>query len=146
MWSDLLRVLPRFSSAVLTFRDAQGYPFSVRCHPRADEATQSFTLEIPKNVPACPGPASLLWHLHDERLWNQLSYTTRGHVEQEGAEWRYTPTHYTPGLGIGGVPAFVGFVFSARRIAAGYLSRRGLARPRVPWRQINAIKAQALRS
>ena len=46
----------------------------------------------------------------------------------------------------GGVPAFVGFVFSARRIAAGYLSRRALARPRVPWRQINAIKAQALLS
>ena len=63
-----------------------------------------------------------------------------------GAQWRYVPTRYTPGLGIGGVRAFVGFVFSARRIAAGYLSRRGLARPRVPWRQINAIKAQALRN
>ena len=146
MWSDLSGVLPRFSSAVLTFRDTDGYPFSVRCHARADDATQSLTLEIPNNVPVCPGPASLLWHRHDERLWNQLSYTTRGHVELERTQWRYTPTHYTPGLGIGGVPAFVRFVFSARRIVAAYLSRRGLARPRVPWRQINAIKAQALRS
>ena len=67
-------------------------------------------------------------------------------MEQVATAWRYTPTHYTPGLGIGGVPAFIGFVFGARRTAAGYLSRRGLAWPRVPWRQINAIKAQAVRS
>ena len=146
MWSDLARVLPRFSSAVLTFRDEQGYPFSMRCHPRADDASQSFVLDIPTNVPLRPGQASLLWHLHDERLWNQVSYATRGHLEQVAAEWRYMPTHYTPGLGIGGVPAFVRFVFSDRSIAAGYLARRGLARPRVPWRQINAIKAHALDS
>jgi hypothetical protein len=145
VWTDLVRVASRFSSAVLTFRDAEGYPFSVRCHPQADDATESFQLEIPVNVPVCAGPASLLWHLHDERLWNQVSYSTRGQLEQVGTYWRYTPTRYTPGVGIGGVTAFVRFVFGARRTAAGYLTRRGLARPRVPWQQIDAIKSRALR-
>jgi pimeloyl-ACP methyl ester carboxylesterase len=48
------------------------------------------------------------------------------------SRWRYTPRRYMPGLGIGGVPAFVRFVFSARGTAAGSLARRGLARRRVP--------------
>ena len=144
MWRDLAQVLPRFSSAVLTFRDAEGYPFSLRCQPQPEPATHSFRIEIPSGVPARAGPAGLLWHRHDEQLWRQVSYTTRGRLEQVGSAWRYTPTHYTPGLGIGGVPAFVRFVLGARRTTAAYLARRGLARPRVPWRQINAIKAQAL--
>ena len=149
MWPDLARVLPRFSSAVLTFRDAEGYPFSLRCRPQPEPATQSFRLDIPPGVPVRAGPAGLLWHRHDERLWKQVSYTTRGRLEHAeagaGTTWRYTPTHYTPGLGTGGVPAFVRLVLGARRTTAAYLARRRLARPRVPWRQINAIKAQALR-
>ena len=144
MWTDLVRVLPRFSSAVLTFYAEEGYPFSLRCQPRPDSPTESFWIEVPASVPVRPGPASLLWHLHDAHLWNQVSYTTCGRLQQAGTAWRYTPTSYTPGLGIGGLPAFVRFAFGARRISAGYLARRGLERPRVPWQQINAIKRHAL--
>lgn len=144
MWTDLVKALPNFSTAVLTFRDADGYPYSLRCVPHADPATQSFRLDVPAGVGLQAGPASLLWHRHDEQLWNQVSYSTRGHVALVAGEWRYTPSHYAPGLGLGGVPAFVGFLFGARRATRRYLRRRHLARPKVPWAQIIAIKKEAL--
>ena len=144
MWADLYKAVPNFSTAVLTFRDPDGYPSSTRCSFVADAATQSFVLDIPAGVTVQPGPASLLWHRHDEQLWNQVSYTTRGRLEQMDGAWRYTPTRYSPGLGVGGVPAFIGFVFGARRTTRRYLHRRHLARPKVPWDQIIAIKKQAL--
>jgi hypothetical protein len=144
MRNDLLRALPRFRSAVLTFRDAHGYPFSVRCHPLPDPGSESFTVHVPEGVPARAGPASVLWHAHDEQLWNQVSYTTRGVLERVGTGWRYRPAHYTPGLGIRGVPGLVQFVVGARRTTAAYLARRRLERPKVPWGQINAIKSRTL--
>ena len=144
MWTDLQQVLPRFSSAVLTFVDDHGYPFSVRCQPTPEPTTQSFRLDAPSAVPLRAGPAGLLWHWHDERLWNQVSYSTRGRLERIADTWIYCPTHYTPGMGVGGVLSLLKFVSNARRNAAAYLSRRDLKRPRVPWRQINKIKAEAL--
>jgi hypothetical protein len=36
----------------------------------------------------------------------------------------------------------VRFVVGSRRTAKRYLRRRGLSRPRIPWREINGIKAQ----
>jgi hypothetical protein len=144
VWTDLARILDRFPSAVLTASDAEGYPFSVRCHPSPDAATRSFQLELPGDLPLQPGPAGLLWHRHDDHLWNQLSYTTRGRLERADSGWRYTPTHYTPGLGLGGTLAFVRFLIGARGTTNRYLTRRGLPRPHVPWRAICAIKAEAL--
>ncbi len=144
MWADLERALPRLASAVLTIRDADGYPFSIRCRPEPDRSSRSFRVELPANVPIRPGPAGLLWHVHDDHLWNQVSYTTRGRLERTSTGWRYTPTHYTPGLGIGGPVAFARFLLGARRRTAAYLARRGLARPQVPWREIDAIKTRAL--
>ena len=144
MWADLAGVLPRFSSAVLTFRDADGYPFSVRCQPRPDATTETFLIDLPVGVPVSAGPAGMLWHSFDDQLWNQVSYTTRGQLQEADSGWRYTPTHFTPGAGVGGATAMLGFIVAARRTTRRYLRRRHLARPRIPWQQINHIKKQAL--
>ena len=38
MWTEITEHLAEFDSAVLTWVDATGYPFSARCQARADPA------------------------------------------------------------------------------------------------------------
>lgn len=144
MWTDLVAVIPRFSSAVLTFRDPDGYPFSVRCHAEPDGTTETFLVDVSAGVPIAAGPAGLLWHSFDNQLWNQQSYSTRGQLQHTQSGWRYTPTHFSPGAGVGGVLTMLGFIAGARRTTRHYLRRRHLARPRIPWQDINQIKKQTL--
>jgi hypothetical protein len=103
-----------------------------------------FHIDIPAGVPVSAGAAGLLWHSFDDQLWNQVSYTTRGQLHDHESGWRYTPTHFTPGAGVGGVTAMLGFIVGARRTTRYYLRRRHLARPEVTWQQINEIKKQTL--
>ena len=55
MWTELVRYHALFDSAVLTGRDAAGYPFSVRCSPRLDAATQTLRLALPAGTAAGAG-------------------------------------------------------------------------------------------
>jgi hypothetical protein len=142
-WARVMARLAEFSSAVLAGRDAQGYPYSVRCQPQPDHATR--TLHVPE-LPGTllqSGPASLLCHWHDERLWNQRSFLVRGMLMRSGAEWVFQPRQYIEGVGYGGLMGLVRFVVGARRNAASYLAKRGLPRPRIPWDEVIAAKRQA---
>ena len=47
---------------------------------------------------------------------------------------------FVPGGGIGGAWGTARAVIGIRRSAARYLRKRGLARPRVPWSEIEALK------
>ncbi len=140
-WERLLGQLARYESAVLNGLDADGYPFSVRCHPQPDAATR--TLLLPDvTAPLRDGPASLLCHWHDERLWNQRSFVARGQIARDGAGWRFTPTQLIPG--IENNPLALGrFFLHARSVAAGYLAKRGLPRPVIPWDEVIRIKREA---
>lgn len=143
MWPELARLFPEFESAVLTGRDADGYPFSVRCRPLPDRAAQALRVQVGPAVPIQPGPASLLCHRHDERLWNQKSFLLRGVLESDGDAWQFRPRQLVPGVGLGGPLTFVRFVREARRAAARYLATRGLVRPRIPWAEVDAVKRTA---
>jgi hypothetical protein len=143
-WNAITRRLTEYGSAVLTGRDAEGYPYSVRCAPRPEAGSQSFLIAAPPGALLQAGPASLLCHKHDDWLWHQRSFLARGTLERDGEGWRFRPRHFVPGIGEGGALGLVRFVVGARRATSRYLATRGLPRPTVPWEQIQEIKRAAL--
>ena len=96
-WERLLAQFARYESAVLNGLDADGYPYSVRCHPQPDATTRTLLMSDVA-APLQDGPASLLCHWHDERLWKQRSFVARGRIARDGAGWRFTPTQLIPGI------------------------------------------------
>lgn len=143
MWDDIVRHLPDFESAVLTGLDPEGYPYSVRCQPRTDPGERVIRVRLPVETPLRAGPASLLCHRHDEDLWNLKSFLVRGTLSRDAQGWSFRPQRFVPAAGIGGPMGMVLFITGSRRSARRYLEKRGLSRPRIPWEEINAIKAQA---
>jgi hypothetical protein len=143
MWTSLAQYLPKFRDGVLTGLDAEGSPFSLRCQPQPDPAARVLRLPLPEEAPLRPGPACLLFHKHDDRLWNLLSFVVRGTLERNGQEWILRPVHFVPGVGIGGLMSYVRFLVDGRRTTSRYLRRRGLARPRIPWREWQEVFGQA---
>lgn len=143
MWDEIDRHLPSFESAVLTGLDGEGYPYSVRCLPRHDPAARALKMRLPAGIPVRSGPASLLCHRHDENLWNLKSFLVRGVLAREGEDWTFRPERLVPGAGIGGPMSMGRFILASRRSAKRYLEKRGLPRPRIPWEEVEKIKAQA---
>ena len=144
MWAEITKHLYEFESAVLSGLDEEGYPFSVRCRPYPDTfGPDVLTVWLPPGTPIRPGPASLLCHSHDENLWNLKSFLVRGALKKDAGGWSFEPGQFIPGAGIGGRPAMVQFFISCRRKTSRYLKKRGLARPRIPWDEINAAKKEA---
>jgi hypothetical protein len=141
MRAEITRHLYEFESAVLSGLDEEGYPFSVRCRPYPDTTgAEALKIWLPPGTPIRPGPASLLCHSHDENLWNLKSFLVRGVLGKDAGGWSFEPGRFIPGLGIGGLPAMIRFFFSSRRKASRYLRERNLARPSIPWDEINAAK------
>lgn len=142
MWRELTRHLGQYPSAVLTGHDATGYSFSVRCRPSVDAVAKVVRIDVAHDVGLQPGPASLLCHSHNLFLWNLRSFLVRGVLARDAAGWRFHVIKFVPGIGIGGVIGMMRFAVSKRRVARNYLADRGLARPRVPWDQLQALKSQ----
>jgi hypothetical protein len=142
MWTEIVKEMADFSTAVLTSVDASGYPFSIRCKPNPDSVAQVLRVQIPEYIQFKPGPAGLLYHKHDESLWNLKSLTLRGLLEQDAQGWFFRPLKYTPGAGIGGLPAMVKFVKDGRRSARQYLEKRHLPRPVIAWDTVHEIWAE----
>jgi len=141
MWAEITGHLYGFESAVLSGLDEAGYPFSVRCRPYPDPSgAEVLRIRLPADTVLRPGPASLLCHRHDENLWNLKSFLVRGSLDHDVGGWNFEPIRFVPGVGIGGLPAMMHFFVGSRRNAARYLKKRGLARPRIPWDEINAVK------
>jgi hypothetical protein len=145
MWGEILRNVTLYPSAVLTGRDADGYPYSVRCTPRPDLAARAFRVALPPETPIQPGPAGLLCHRHDEAMWNLQSFVARGALIRDEAGWRFEPRSSIPGMDQRSPRAMLRFLTDSRRRAKEYLAKRGLPRPAVPWAEIIAVKEQAKR-
>jgi hypothetical protein len=136
-------MLAHFPSAVLTGRDSEGYPLSLRCQPKVDLGRHVLRVSVLPTLPLEAGPAGLLCHEHDERLAHQRSFLVRGTLTREGEEWLFQPVEIIPGLGFGGPLGMLRFIRDARLAAYRYLAHRQLKRPRIPWDDINAVKARA---
>ncbi len=143
MWNSIAQYLPKFKNGVLSGLDADGSPFSLRCQPQPDSAAHVLRLPLPDHTPLRPGPACLLFHKHDDRLWNLLSFVVRGTLERDGQDWILRPEQFVPGVGIGGLMSYVRFLVNGRRTTSRYLQKRGLARPRIAWLEWQEVFHQA---
>jgi len=145
MWDEIEKYLPMFDSAVLSVTDPAGYPYSIRCHPVPDRTAGTLRLDIEEGAPVRIGQASILCHSHDQNTWNQKIFVLRGDLEEAGGGWAFRPEKFVPSLGVGGPLGAMRALIEIRRNAAGYLKRRGLPRPRITWREIEAVKDRASR-
>jgi len=143
MWTEIEKYLPQFESSVLNARDAEGYPYSVRCRPEQDRPAGVLRIDSAEETNLQPGPASLLCHNHDEELWNQRIFLLRGELEEAGEGHVFRPEKFIPSIGIGGPIGVMRTLLGMRKASAAYLKRRGLPRPRIPWAEIEAVKKEA---
>jgi hypothetical protein len=139
MWDELRTYSAQFRSAVLTGLDAAGYPYSVRCRPTLDEASQIVRIAPVPGALLEPGRAGLLYHQHDEQLWSLKSFLLRGRLELGAQEWFFHPEQLIYGGGLRHPLRDATVLFQMRRAAKAYLNKRGLTRPRIPWEEIKAL-------
>jgi hypothetical protein len=142
MWAEIVRRLPRFSSAVLTGLDSSGHPVSVRCRPTLDRQAQVLRVLVSDGLGIMPGPAGLLCHQHDEQLWRLNSFLLRGGLERDGHGWVFRPRQLVRGMDPTPV-SHLRLLRHGRRTAKRYLAARGLRRPRIPWGHYAELRDQA---
>ena len=140
MWAEAAKWLDGFHEAVLTVTDATGYPASVRVDPHDyDATTGELAVSLPEVLTPVAGPANLLCHSHDEKLWNLKMIVVKGRVEGGDGSWVFASEHFdAPSRA-----AVVFFVRNLRRSAQKYLDKRGLARPEVNWAAVKQIQRRA---
>jgi len=142
MWPDIATRLPRFASAVLTGLDSRGDPVSVRCQLTLDHHAQVLRVLVPDGLGMVPGPAGLLCHRHDERLWGLKSCLLRGTLEETGHDWVFRPRQLVRGMDTAPL-SNLRLLRDCRRTAKRYLAARGLRRPMIPWEHYAQLKDQA---
>jgi hypothetical protein len=146
VWDEIRKYLPQFSSAVLNGVDAEGYPYSVRCHPYPEPSAGLLRMGIPADIAIRPGRERLLRHSHDDLLWNQRMFLVRGRLERGEDGCSFAPEHLVPGMGLESTFGTARTVIGIHRSSTTYLTKCDLARPRVLWNEIDAVKEQTYRS
>ncbi|MBP7998718.1 MAG: hypothetical protein KA314_13965 [Chloroflexi bacterium] len=144
MWNEIVKAIAKYESSVLSFVDAEGFPLSVRCVPQADGARQVIRVQLPPEVVAQPGPASLMSHHHDAQLWNLHGYSVVGELAREEGEggWVLRPQKIIPGMDSNPLGS-LRLIRDARRAAQRYLDKRNLPRPQIDWSGIKRLHAEA---
>lgn len=140
MWDDAAKWLDKFGEAVLTVIDGDGYPASVRVSTSGyDRASGELTVSLPAAIDGANGPASLLCHSHDEKLWSLQMITINGTAQKRDGAWIFRTESFKPPSKL----AVLDFIRNARRSAQKYLDKRGLRRPQVNWAEIKEIQRRA---
>ncbi len=136
---EALGQLATFPSAVLGTSDPDGAPRLRRVRVTGP-AGEELALDVPgEDDELRPGPASLLAHSHDEQLWSLRSLVVLGELTG-GPRWTFRPERIVGNSGTVGPVALLGQLRALRRTARGYLDRRSLARPEIPWSAVQALK------
>jgi hypothetical protein len=135
---DALRELATFPSAVLGTTTADGAPVLRRIRVTGP-AGDALALDVPEDDDLRPGPASLLAHSHDEQLWSLRSVGVLGELVA-GPRWTFRPERLLGDAGAATPLAIVRQLWRLRRTADGYLERRSLSRPQIPWGDLKTIK------
>jgi hypothetical protein len=126
----------------LTVLEASGYPASTLCPAVPDSGDRVVRLDVPGWLGVSAGPASLMSHRHDEKLWNLAGFLARGVLEADDTGWLFRPTAYVTLSGK--KPAEVlGFVRGSRRAARAHLQRRQNPPPPIPWDKLAAARNKA---
>lgn len=137
MWAEAAKWINKFPEAVVTVIDTDGYPASVRVSSRGyDASSGQITVPVPATITPVAGPASLMCHSHDEKLWSLQFIAVRGKLDSRDNTWVFHSDRFDPPPKLG-VMSFVG---NLRRSAQKYLDKRGLARPQVNWAAIKEVQ------
>jgi hypothetical protein len=137
VWAEAAKWLRKFDEAVLTVLDADGYPVSVRVDALTyDAATGKLPATLPDVLHAVEGPANLLCHYHDEKMWKLKAIQVRGRLEKRNGEWDFVSTSFKAPSKL----ALLSFLKNIRTSAQKYLDKRGLERPEVNWAAVKEIK------
>ncbi len=133
-FAQAVRRLPGYSSAVLSTLDATGAPALRRVRPTVDAARRSLVVPAPAGAPD-GSRASLLYHWHDEGLSGQRSVLVLGTLRRDDADVARRVPDRVVAMDVPPPHRLLTMVRGLRRSADGYLARRGLDRPAVPWRE-----------
>ncbi|MDG4795705.1 pyridoxamine 5'-phosphate oxidase family protein [Micromonospora sp. WMMD1082] len=132
------KTVARYPSAVLGARDKNGNPILRRV--TVDALDGRYQIHLPHDADMTSGPASLLVHRHDEHLADMHNASVAGILEGSAASgWSLLPRRIIEPVGD---DSLLGRIRSARRCRATadqYLTRRGLARPSIPWADYRAL-------
>jgi len=140
VWAEAAKWLGKFEEAVVTGVGADGYPVSVRVSTRDyDATTGTLAAAFPPALPVVDGPANVLAHSHDEKLWKLNMIQIKGRLERRGEGWVFQSTNFDAPAKL----AFVQFLRSTSASAQKYLDKRGLARPAVNWAAVKEIQRRA---
>ncbi|MFC4066916.1 pyridoxamine 5'-phosphate oxidase family protein [Actinoplanes subglobosus] len=135
-------VLDSFGSVVLTAVDPAGAPVLLRTTVGAEPG--GYRITVPDGVKLAAGPAGLLVHRHDDRLWNLYNANVRGELTADGDGWLLKPDRLVE-PGARSRPSALDQFRILRETKAAtrrYLQRRGLPRPVIPWADYRAIRAR----
>lgn len=144
MRSDAAKALATFPEGVVTAVDPDGYPVSVRQRSlRCDASTGEILVAWPQNIAVIEGPANVLCHSHDEKLWNLKALQLRGRLERRGDDWVFITSAVTAHSSM--VVALGRAANSNRAAGNRYLDYRGIARPQVNWAAVKDIHRRAPR-
>jgi hypothetical protein len=136
MWNKELATCGRaYESAVLTIVEPSGYPLSVRCKVRFDDAQEVVTFaELPETARGWSGPASVLLHRHNEVLEDFYELLLKGELAMEEGSITFKPSEFVTGSGWqdtdrmphAGAPLhLIQFMLLGRRKAREYQAKRG---------------------
>ncbi len=140
VWAKAAKWLGKFDEAVLTMLDSDGYPVSVRVNSRAyDAATGELPATLPGALRIVDGPANLLCHYHDEKLWKLNAITIKGRLENRNGSWVFASTAFNAPSKL----AMLSFIKGVRSAGQKYLDKRGLDRPEVDWAAAKEIQRRA---
>lgn len=139
MWHKAARALATYSEAVLNATDADGYPLSVRQTAplsKYDPEHGTMPVVLPDALHPVEGPASLLAHYHNDKLWDLRAMLIKGRIERRGDGWTFVSTEYKP-------QSSWAMVTGAKRAAKQYLAKRGLGRPKIAFDVIRRLFREA---
>jgi len=142
VWAEAAKWLGKFDEAVLTVLDTDGYPVSIRVDPRNyDVTTGRLPAPLTSTLHVVDGPANLLSHSHDEKLWHLNAIQIKGRLKSRDGGWEFQTTNFDAPSKL----VFFQFLANARTAAQKYLDKRGLQRHRsigLPSRRFNAVRAR----
>jgi hypothetical protein len=142
VWAEAAKWLAKFPEAVVTAVDAEGYPVSIReTAPRYNAETGQMSIAWPDGVAVAEGPATVVCHSHDEKVWNIKAMQIKGRLERRTADWVFTSTAFTPPSGM--LITFWRLSKNGRAAAKRYLDKRGLPPPVVNWGAIDELWRRA---
>jgi general stress protein 26 len=133
------RRMRRFRSAVLAAVDDGGRPTLLRTIPELRDG--ALFLPGPADQRLAARPASLLLHRHNDNVGAMRGMVLTGSIDVLDDGFSFRADRLIEGQKRLDPATATRVIRGLRREAGRYLERRGLARPRIPWDELRALKS-----